>query len=986
MDAQFEKSKKEEEESVKEETSGETQPEVESEKQEEKEQDCEKSDQNLEKQVEKEPEGEKEPEKEEEENLPEIPKLGLLTTKNKKSLPLISMKYEINILKGYATITQKSTFKNTDKNISEVCFIYPKSVKSSFSDLTVYYGDKIIQTRTVESQEATKKFKTALEEGNIAVQVEIKSRQAPQDTVFTRIGNLLPNTEIRLELKIIQRIEKNSEGEWLFRLPASLKPLYPIGVSDYPSYCLDGSKLKEFYEKYAESEKGEDDSELPLLKNFVQVTGEYPWGFEITVHTDDDDFECRCPSHEILRIDHEFENGQRFILDPEKPQNVGSDLVFLFKDPSLVKPRVLVSRWLENKEMPCCFDVVIEPECILDIIEKEELKVWDSENEDEILNEANLAQKISYTFILDRSGSMYGTPIELAKEALIYFLKSIEEGNLFNVISFGSFCEYLYKEPKEVNDENIEAAIKEIKTFDANFGGTELYVPLQSFISENNKENFKKAAFLLTDGFVFDPQFLISTLKNIVKDERIFTLGIGKDFSKYLVDELAFAGKGTSSYCYDISDITSSTISLLRKSFKPFLTVSDFKFDHELIYACNFIGLDDEENSNFNVVKGEKIRLSGLLNKKILSKESFEVSFNVNFNHPTDPKIYPFKIEIPAKNFIETDVIHKIVSQEIIKNYIEEKPLYRFDSFPKINQQITDISIYNNTLCELTSFVAIMKPNPKKPNSWPEIDEEKFNKIKFLGGFGMVNVKTLTGKSIPIPVEFNTDTTKDLKNKIQDSEGIPPDQQRLMFAGKQMEDSKILDEYQISHNCCINLVLRLRGGGVSYKFKVRDKRTGKLGEKEYRYHGGHKFQNLFKEISDDFEVDIDDIILLCGEERYILNELGDAYVLFKGAADVIEMELASEASKLIRNPLNYLVEAQRVNGSWVCNEEFLKNLVEEVGLLSEEDVGDMPGDETLRDVWVTERVVEIMENEFSEDKGKLVFILGKAKRWLKANK
>jgi uncharacterized protein with von Willebrand factor type A (vWA) domain len=101
-----------------------------------------------------------------------------------------------------------------------------------------------------------------------------------------------------------------------------------------------------------------------------------------------------------------------------------------------------------------------------------------AEEEDELVE----PYLYDYVFIIDRSGSMDGEPIQLASLALQVMVQSLPYGSKFNIVSFGSNHEFMFEQSVEYNEQNLHTAINKLKGFKANFGGTEILAPIRAVI------------------------------------------------------------------------------------------------------------------------------------------------------------------------------------------------------------------------------------------------------------------------------------------------------------------------------------------------------------------------------------------------------------------------------------------------------------------------------------------------------------------------
>ncbi|MEP5545946.1 VIT and vWA domain-containing protein, partial [Maribacter dokdonensis] len=348
----------------------------------------------------------------------------LLVSTENAIIPLKSSITEANIAGTIAHVRVTQVYQNKGTEPIEAKYVFPLSTQAAVHKMHMIVDDRLVVAKIFEKQEAKKVYDAAIEEGKRAAKLE----QHRPNVFQMNVGNIMPGDEITIDIYYTEMLVPVN-GEYQFVAPAVVGPRFT-----------------------GESTEAESGFAMPYTTKGIADS----FDFDISVRLNAGMIiqHVNSTSHEII-VDYPDVKTAEIVLSEENKNPSNRDFILKY---NLRGNQIQTGLLLYEGEEENFFSFQMEP------------------NKNVVLDDIPSRE---YLFIVDVSGSMNGYPLEVSRTLMRNLLCGLRMTDTFNVQLFASSSTMFSAVPVEINEQNIEAAIRFLSEGQGG-GGTQLLSALQT--------------------------------------------------------------------------------------------------------------------------------------------------------------------------------------------------------------------------------------------------------------------------------------------------------------------------------------------------------------------------------------------------------------------------------------------------------------------------------------------------------------------------
>lgn len=405
-------------------------------------------------------------------------------------LPLKSTVVDADVVGAIADVKVKQVYVNTGRNTLEAIYTFPLSTKAAVYGMTMTIGSRVVRATIEEKSKARAAYEEAKDQGKRASLLE-QSRP----NVFTmNVTNIAVGDTIEVELRYTEVLVPE-QGVYSFVYPTVVGPRYGGGADGGdPNNAYIGS---------------------PYTHAGQQPT--YTFGYTLRLHSAVPLQEVNSPSHNMT-ISYPTLGTATISCNDADGGNRDVVVNYSLRGNSIESGVMLYEGKDEN-----FFLMMVQPP-------KQVAK-------------ADIPPR-EYIFIVDVSGSMHGTPLDVSKALMRNLILGLDTDDHFNVLLFSGASALMDSVSVPATEDNISRAIKFIDE-QRGYGGTEVLGALNmAYAVPRRTDDVSRTMVIVTDGYVGVEQQAFEIIRRNADNTNFFAFGIGQSVNRYIIEGMAFVGNG----------------------------------------------------------------------------------------------------------------------------------------------------------------------------------------------------------------------------------------------------------------------------------------------------------------------------------------------------------------------------------------------------------------------------------------------------------
>lgn len=430
--------------------------------------------------------------------------------------PQVENDVELRVTGMIARATVEQTFENPSDEVVEAVYVFPLPETAAVDGLTLDVGSRKIVGEIRERDEARQTFERAKSEGKKASLLE---QQRP-NLFTTSVANIGPGEIVKVELSYQQDVRYDG-GHFSLAFPATVTPRYIPGAETF-EHGFSGLGWGTATAQVPDAPRITPPIVLaggPTLEVKVTLDAGFPLKTVTSASHSVDVTPLGAAGPITVTLRHQEIADRDFLLAWEpKPDKV---------------PRSALFEEQYDGERYAML-MLLPPDAALDPAGR--------------INRESI-------FVIDTSGSMSGTSIEQAQQALVSGLDKLRAGDTFNVIEFNSAAQRLFEEPAPATRANVDKARGWVKRLAAD-GGTEMLSALQLALGTRPGGERLRQVVFITDGSVGNEGELLQYIQGHLSSQRLFTVGIGSAPNQYFMRGAARFGRGSFTNVSDTNEVS----------------------------------------------------------------------------------------------------------------------------------------------------------------------------------------------------------------------------------------------------------------------------------------------------------------------------------------------------------------------------------------------------------------------------------------------